>query len=768
MGGHITYQHLDTNTYAVKLRVYRDCNPGTVAFSTLARFEYLDSAGTVLHHRWVPKGPTIPLDTDTIGCVITPPGVCIEYADYWDTINLPPLAGGYLLEFSSCCRNAAIVNLPNPLNTGYTYNTNIPAYDSLGNSSPRFAATMPVLICLNKPINLPLPVVADSTDSLHYELCDIYNQGGYPYQSLTFNPPYSNQYPMPANPPFSVHPQSGQISGTPTQLGQYVLGICVHQFRAGEKLSTVRIDYQFNVTNCTTIYSDILTQAEDSSLYCMGLNMQFTSENKNASNYFWDFGDTTTLADTSHLQNPSYHYQSPGSYLVTLIVKAGTNCVDTATTIFEVMEVDTPGFTLNSSYCFSEQPIQFSGGTSYPANASFLWQFSGDASIGRSALRDPPPVSWASGGDHQVKLKVNFGKCSLEFIDTVRLAPELHSEMQTPADDSLMNCRGLDIRLISSSANADSLFWNFGDPTTLADTAVGDTVYYNFPSQGIYPITLIARQDGGCSDTLIYELEVFPQLSPRPLADGQMCFEAQDITLLAVGNYADGTRFEWQLGPKANRSSVTGSMVSGIQFSEPGTYPYSLTAVKANCRETVFDTLEIPAWTFEVEAGENQAVGLGELFHLSASSAAAYYWFASDPVRFSSPFGQSTTLELLQAGDTVQVYLRATGTGGCQGMDTLKVYMEDANLLQPANFISPDGDGNNDFFDLSHLMNGRDCEFTIMNRWGSEVYHAGEYQNDWAGVDDQGRLLPDGTYYYILFCNRRLTLTGPITIIRNR
>src|SRR5690606_12623191 len=140
------------------------------------------------------------------GCKIIPAGICIEYADYEVITFLPPSQGGYLLTFSICCRNLLIVNIPKPLNTGYVYNTNIPSHDTAGNSSPFFQDPPPVLLCLNQPFNFSLNVLESDGDSLHYELCDIYDMYTYP-APINFIPPYSSQMPMAASPPFSIDPQ---------------------------------------------------------------------------------------------------------------------------------------------------------------------------------------------------------------------------------------------------------------------------------------------------------------------------------------------------------------------------------------------------------------------------------------------------------------------------------------------------------------------------------------------------------------------------------
>lgn len=62
--------------------------------------------------------------------------------------------------------------------------------------------------------------------------------------------------------------------------------------------------------------------------------------------------------------------------------------------------------------------------------------------------------------------------------------------------------------------------------------------------------------------------------------------------------------------------------------------------------------------------------------------------------------------------------------------------------------ISPNGDGVNDFFDLSnHAVQS----LKIYNRYGVEVFSYGDgYTNEWYGQDKNNSKLPDGTYYYVV------------------
>ncbi|MCT4581160.1 MAG: gliding motility-associated C-terminal domain-containing protein [Flavobacteriales bacterium] len=72
------------------------------------------------------------------------------------------------------------------------------------------------------------------------------------------------------------------------------------------------------------------------------------------------------------------------------------------------------------------------------------------------------------------------------------------------------------------------------------------------------------------------------------------------------------------------------------------------------------------------------------------------------------------------------------------------------------NGFSPDNDGINDFFVIDNLDLYENNELIIFNRWGSEIYTASPYENNWNGVSNstdlflQGKKIDDGTYYYIL------------------
>jgi len=80
--------------------------------------------------------------------------------------------------------------------------------------------------------------------------------------------------------------------------------------------------------------------------------------------------------------------------------------------------------------------------------------------------------------------------------------------------------------------------------------------------------------------------------------------------------------------------------------------------------------------------------------------------------------------------------------------------------------ITPNMDGKNDYF----ILKGTDTEgklnLIIFDRRGVQVYKNGNYDNSWNGVDYNGKILPDDTYFYILKSENGINEKGYIVVRR--
>lgn len=442
VGGHITYTCQGNNVYQFNLRIYRDCAGGGANFDNQAIITVFNSQGNIVVSQGVPRQPTVPVNPNPNNnpCLIVPSGLCTEYAEYVVSFNLPPIAGGYTISHQRCCRNGTISNLVNPGSVGNTYTVQIPSMDTTCNNSPQITAVAPTILCLNEALNLPIQTTEADGDSIYFDLCDIFTGGGQsggsgcnavvpnpacppPYSPVTFIAGSSAQNPMPSSPAFGIDPQTGVIFGTPTLIGQFVVGICVSEYRNGQLLSTVRFDYQFNVNNCGSPIANFVTPVDDPTILCDGLTVQFIAQPINATSVLWDFGVPGITTDTSTQLTSTFTYPAPGNYLVSLVAFQGTACSDTFQFLFEVVELINVDISYSGINCFEVQDFVFEPVGFWPANTSFNWQFSAGANISSFNGLITPPISWSTPGTHQVQLNFSWGPgCSDTLFETITVS----------------------------------------------------------------------------------------------------------------------------------------------------------------------------------------------------------------------------------------------------------------------------------------------------------------------------------------------------------
>src|SRR5204863_3855349 len=98
----------------------------------------------------------------------------------------------------------------------------------------------------------------------------------------------------------AINSTNGMITGTAPAAGIYVVTVSVKEWRNGELIATQRKDLQIKVADC-----DVATVTLEPNGYinCNDFTVAFSNLSPSAliNNYYWDFGDLTTLADTTHL-----------------------------------------------------------------------------------------------------------------------------------------------------------------------------------------------------------------------------------------------------------------------------------------------------------------------------------------------------------------------------------------------------------------------------------------------------------------------------------
>jgi gliding motility-associated-like protein len=76
------------------------------------------------------------------------------------------------------------------------------------------------------------------------------------------------------------------------------------------------------------------------------------------------------------------------------------------------------------------------------------------------------------------------------------------------------------------------------------------------------------------------------------------------------------------------------------------------------------------------------------------------------------------------------------------------VYLEPKIYIPEA--FTPNGDGNNDIFDIKFSFLPSDYTLLIYNRWSNVVFESTDPEDDWDGLSISGKAVPAGAYIYYL------------------
>ncbi len=205
----------------------------------------------------------------------------------------------------------------------------------------------------------------------------------------------------------------------------------------------------------------------------------------------------------------------------------------------------------------------------------------------------------------------------------------------------------------------------------------------------------------------------------------------------------------------------TNATTRGITVSTTGSYTVTVTAANG-CTATVNVNVAERSLP-NAYAGGNQAIYIGQSATLNASGGATYIWTPS--TAFTNP---TNSTQIVTPNQTTVYTVLVTDAYGCAKLDSAEITIYDyLECLKTDEGVTPNGDGINDVWAIPCIANFENT-IEIYNRWGTLLYSATNYPQNWAGTSN-GLPLPDGTYYYVVRIkteNPRKLYKGTITILR--
>jgi gliding motility-associated-like protein len=186
--------------------------------------------------------------------------------------------------------------------------------------------------------------------------------------------------------------------------------------------------------------------------------------------------------------------------------------------------------------------------------------------------------------------------------------------------------------------------------------------------------------------------------------------------------------------PTISNNAISGSWSPAL--NNVVTTNYTFTPSLGQCSSNTTLTISVtPFPEFTITQGCNgtdfvlSAIGIG-------TTSANFIWYNN----LHQNIGATTSIIINNIGN----YSLELSNNGCSEEKPITVTNIQCSVPKG---ISPNGDGDNDIFDLSNLNVQR---LQIFNRYGIEVFSKINYSNEWIGKSNSGEELPDGTYYFIV------------------
>ncbi|MCH8331164.1 MAG: gliding motility-associated C-terminal domain-containing protein [Bacteroidetes bacterium] len=737
VGGDLNYKYLGNNQYEIRLTVLRDCYTGVPPFDDPAVLGIFDASNNLINTLYLSflGLDTVPLTMNN-PCFVPPIDVCYEITTYVTTLSLPPFAGGYQLAYQRCCRNYSILNIIDPDTTGGTYYASIPDISIVDtNSNPVFNAWPPPFLCVNVPFSFDHSAFDYEGDSLVYELFNPLDGAniGNPKPDPPYNPPYGSvvwRSPYSLNNmlggvPLTIDPQTGLITLTPNTIGNFVVGIKVKEYRNGILIGETLRDFQWNVVDCLKI---VVASIQSQLVNCDKFTVQFVNNSVGAVSYFWDFGDLSTLSDTSNLANPLYTYPDTVTYnnVMLIVYSINPNCNDTSYQVRTYPTLPIANAGTDVTICQGTNTTLNASGA---AGGGYTWS----PTTGLSDPNIANPTANPNSTTIYVVTVTDINGCQDIDSVTVTVVPSPTAD----AGPDVTICQGDSTTLTASGGTG--FLWSTGETTaSITVTPISTTTYS------------VTVSDSACSD--IDSVTVTLNSLPVVVLTGNNIICVGDNTTLTVSG---GISYLWN----------TGDTTQSITVSPSGDSTYSVEAFNS-CGSSA-DSITITVNPLpNANAGNDTSIVLGSSLQLSGSGGTLYSWSPSTGLSCTNcqnPVADPT--------ETITYTLTVTDVNGCVNTDTITIFIDRTTMIFIPDIFSPNGDDKNDVF----YVDGKGIKELILiiyDRWGERVFETNCCCSESCGWNGtfKGKPLNSAVFVYylkgIFITDEEIIEKGNITLLR--
>jgi len=201
--------------------------------------------------------------------------------------------------------------------------------------------------------------------------------------------------------------------------------------------------------------------------------------------------------------------------------------------------------------------------------------------------------------------------------------------------------------------------------------------------------------------------------------------------------------------PTSSTNNITGVWSPVLNDSETTTYTFTPDAGQCAVVATLTVVVSNPSVSITANCVDTDYT----LTALTSDSEVSYAWYQGTKLLSE----ETSNKIIVKATDIYKVVINSEG---CTAESTENVTSFYCDIPRG---ISPNNDTKNDYFDLTNFQVRK---LEIFNRYGVKVYSKANYQNEWYGTTDDGKELPDATYYYVIEFESGKSKTGWVYINR--
>jgi len=389
----------------------------------------------------------------------------------------------------------------------------------------------------------------------------------------------------------------------------------------------------------------------------------------------WNFDDQSSgVNNTSSIRNPAHYYQTPGTYMVSLITRDENNC---ETTIYQSVEVEPlpmPSFSYTAGSCDSTIYFTDMSNGNGQTIAQWIWNY-GDGSVD-TLYAAPADTShfYLTSGVFDVSLTtVTVNGCQATYSLNVDRMPCITANF-TQTDTLICERHILTFADNSVCGNPINTWnWNFGDGDTLVYHAAQPTVTHIYQLSGTYSVRLVVSTTVAgkvVSDTISQTVKV--------LASPVAAFDVADVCLNQNTIFADMStwaeakieHWSWDFGDLQSVFDTTSIRNPAYMYTRPGSYTTSLTIINEyGCSDTISHTHRVnhlPEARFDYTlACQNNHTFFTDLSDSADASINQWWWRFSDSTHMLGLAGVKNPNFIFEQTGNYDVELIIVDGNGC-------------------------------------------------------------------------------------------------------